>query len=207
MVAQFLSHYVLGIRIYSMKFFFFLLFPTLVFAHPVTFKGGSEIAVQTNPNMQKYNYTYSFSKDMALGYSYFKAHKEYNLLEANYLVKRFNELGSQSNIYTGLQSGLDIDNQFKMGAMVEADWESRVYYISGKYNYLDQNMTKFRLGYAPYLASYDGFHTWLMVEHIYMSQENFNDVSPLVRLFYDQYLLEVGYSFKGNVLVNFMVHF
>lgn len=46
-----------------------------------------------------------------------------------------------------------------------------------------------------------------MVEHIYMSEENFNDVSPLVRLFYDQYLLEVGYSLKGNVLVNFMVHF
>lgn len=196
-------------RIYYMKFFVIaaLLFPVLSQAHPVTFKGGSEIAVQTNSSMQKYSYTYSFSKNMAIGYSFFKTYQEYNLLEANYLLKRFNEIGSQGNIYTGLQLGFDQNDQFKIGSMVEADWESRVYYISGKYNHLDQDMTKFRLGYAPYLTSYDGLHTWLMLEHVYMSQEKFQDVSPLVRVFYDKYLAEIGYSLKGNALFNFMMHF
>lgn len=193
-------------RSISMVLFLFILLPIFAQAHPVTFKNGQEISVNNFSNMQKLTYTYSFTNSFSLGASYLKMHEEYSLLEGNYLIKRWNEIGSQANLYTGLTAGMRT-NSSVTGGFLEADWESRKYYLSSKVSYLDNfYMTKNRVGLAPYLAEYNELNTWVMIEHTYDSKTNLSEVNPLLRFFYKNLLWEMGVGLKGNVLLNFMVH-
>lgn len=187
--------------------FLILLFPTITFAHPVTFKDGQEISINNFSNQLKLSYTYSFTNNYSLGFSYLKMiDKDYSLLDYNYLFKRWNEVGSQANFYGGISAGEGNDKAV-FGGFVEADWESREKYISFKTSYVDSNyMIKTRLGMAPYLAEYKELNTWFMVEYVYMSQDNFQEINPLLRFFYKNLLWEMGVGLKGNILFNFMIH-
>lgn len=194
------------VRSIGMVIFLLLLFPIFAIAHPVTFKDGQEISVNNYSNVQKLSYTYSFTNNLSLGMSYLKMHEEYSLLEGNYLINRWNEIGSQANLYVGVTGGMR-SNDTVAGGFIEADWESRKYYISSKASYLDNfYMTKNRVGLAPYLAEYNELNTWIMIEHTYESKSNFIEINPLLRFFYKNLLWEIGVGLKGNVLFNFMVH-
>ncbi len=165
-----------------LKLLVMFLLPNLAWAHPVTFKDGKEIYVTNNSMMRSFGFTYSLTNKYSLGTSLMKIEdKDYYLLEGNFLVKRWNELGSQANLYLGAQGGLQNGRSIG-GAMVEADWESREYYISSKYQYIDSNnLLRARLVFAPYLAHYNDLNTWFILEYDYMSLDKKDDITPLLR--------------------------
>ena len=96
---------------------------------------------------------------------------------------------------------------------METDWESRRYYVSGKYQVirLSRNepidYARFRVGIAPYLADYKELQSWFMVQ-VERQPEYFQtiQVTPMVRCFYRNVLWELGASTTGNWMLNFMVH-
>lgn len=133
-------------------------------------------------------------------------------LTYNRLLHRWNQTDSQANIFlmTGAGIGEDHGDFSAAGfAGMEADWESRRYYVSyenrfiaSKANeqYFDQ---KARIGLAPYVADYDDLHTWLMlqVQNNPNSEDRFI-VTPLIRTFNTEVLTEVGYSSNKTLLFN-----
>ena len=64
------------------------------------------------------------------------------------------------------------------------------------------------MGIAPYLGDYDDVHSWLMlqVDHITGEGDRIS-FTPLVRIFKNEYLGEVGISNKGEVLFNLIIRF
>jgi len=93
-----------------------------------------------------------------------------------------------------------------------ADWETRRWFAS-----YDNNLTyantietsftqKVKVGVAPYTANYDELNTWLMVQFEHYPNTNHEFVvTPLIRLFKDNYLGEIGYSSDHKILFNWNI--
>ena len=96
---------------------------------------------------------------------------------------------------------------------VEADWESRKYYVSSKLTGLwpngDDNtyVQTYRAGIAAYPSEFDEISAWLIldVQHINRRERELT-VTPVMRLFYRNVLTEIGASFTGDFMLNFMIH-
>lgn len=139
--------------------------------------------------------------------------------QLNFLLKRWNELDSQANVYLSIgHGGEKVKTSLKDTSIVaiEADWESRKYYVSFKeeallsYKKSGQSIytTKVRAGFAPYLAEFNEINSWfiLQAEKTNKAVDNYT-LTPFIRLFYHNVLTEFGVSSKGNAQFNFMVHF
>lgn len=137
--------------------------------------------------------------------------------QLNNLLKRWNGKGEQANLY--LKSGLgiatnvdDVDPAAFTG--LATDWETRRYFASYENRFLWANdSAKFakhtaRVGIAPYIGDYGDLHTWLMLQADYNpgQKDNFS-VTPLVRFFKGDYLLEVGNNLDGGIEFNFIKRF
>lgn len=95
-----------------------------------------------------------------------------------------------------------------------ADYETRRILIA-----YDNNLTfahtietsfsqKVRAGVAPYIGKFDDVHTWLMVQFEHYPNTNHEYVvTPLLRLFMDNYLGEIGYSSNHKIMINWNVTF
>jgi hypothetical protein len=75
----------------------------------------------------------------------------------------------------------------------------------------DHHLVKFRAGVAPYLAPFDGFHTFLIME---AQRERFKtdeewSFGPVARFFYNAYLAEIGVDNHGTMMGSamFQVYF
>ncbi len=156
--------------------------------------------------------------------SEYRRAKEYSLtgIQLTNLLKRWNKKDSQANVYvnSGIayadrnSSRFKDDSGFGVFAGVSADWETRQYFSSYQARYVEAGsiddffIHKARVGITPYVAEYGNLHTWLMLELDHMPEgEDTFTITPLVRLFKDVHLIELGISNHNDALFNWTVRF
>jgi len=146
--------------------------------------------------------------------------------QLNRLIKRWNEVDSQANLYgrvaigqvsDNLDSGelrLKRDRDEALFFGVSGDWETRRYFVSAAAEYWDNGrfgeFSSFhsRLGIAPYVANTGALHTWIMVEgHHRPESRDKVGASALLRFFKGPSLLEVGVDDQGEPLLNYIHRF
>lgn len=193
-------------------------------AHPVAFAGSYSIMTWNSKEMTDWMLTHSFTAKHSLTTRYLRldtrdGERTFYMPQVNFLLKRWNELDSQANVYLSIgHGGEKINSSFKntSGLALEADWESRKYYVSFREDVLlyhkdsSRNiyMTKVRAGFAPYLAEFDEMNAWFILQADKSSKgmDEFK-LTPFIRIFYHNILMEFGASTKGEAQYNFMVHF
>jgi hypothetical protein len=196
-------------------------------AHPVFFADGYGLTINSAHESVDVYSAYTLSHRMALGARYIGYRTvgqtpQDNLVmaQSSFLLKRWNAPASQANIYLTLSGGNRIftegpeDRTLKVGMMeLQADWEDRRYYTMAESRVIGTDTqksiyeSKARLGFAPYLAEYKELNTWIILE----ASERWNDnkapsVTPFLRLFYNNFLTEIGYSLDGKMKFNLMTH-
>lgn len=204
---------------------FFLLTPQL-HAGPISYEGGWMFITENQANSINWQVSYSLKPWISIGgvYAYDRMDhnlidsKQYGLLRTNFLLKRWNEMESQGNLYLfGAAGGVkaaDINGSAWLGG-IEADWETRKVYTSAKIKFQDSDkfesktMYQARLGVAPYLTKFENLHTWVILQVQYLpdAMEEKLNVTPLMRFYIDNVLWELGVSSRGTWLFNSMVHF
>lgn len=142
--------------------------------------------------------------------------KQFFLPEADFLVYRWNQPDSQANIYAGGGYGAESFQSQTQGvamANLAVDWESRKYYLDTEFQSLlaadskNYNTAKFRAGFAPYLAQFNELNTWFILQLETMPfVANSPFLTPMVRLYYKNVLVEIGADFQGNWMFNYMIH-
>jgi len=196
-----------------------VLFSSISLAHPVIWKGGSSNLLHVDTATIHAQSLYSVDYDWAVGVHHLRFRElglSYTLAQSNYLLKRWNGTGSQGNFYVLSGAGLahqdeNTDTLLHFGA--QADWETRRYYtlFRAEYYGLDQAQwtLRGRLGIAPYIADFDGLHTWLMlqVDDTIVAGEHKTTVMPVLRVFQDTILVEIGSDFSGTSMLSVMLHF
>lgn len=192
------------------------------FAHPVAYKGATGVMTWNQPFMSDHWITYSFRSDMVIAGRFMRMEMQdgrlnYSGLQLDYLLKRWNSIDSQSNIYVYGGAGNANFHENNNGAYfggIESDAEDRKYFGLLKAEYMrpahgsDFGHVEGRLGIAPYEAEYTEVASWLMVQaqwHPTLSKKFV--VTPLARIFYKSFLVESGVSLDGDWMMNFMFHF
>ena len=194
-------------------------------ARPVSYPGGWTFMTMNDADQNITHMLYTLTPRLALGYSgeyWREGHFQLHSLQANTLLKRWNQKNSQGNLY--LKSGIGgaysdkapFDHDWRAAAFtgLAADWEDRRYYVSYENRIVwaddiyDGFMQKARVGIAPYIGDYGDLHTWLMlqIDHKPESEDSFT-VTPMVRFFKGDHLLEAGVSNKGKALFNWTIRF
>lgn len=205
---------------------FLLSLPLIVEAHPVTYKGGYSFNFYNQPAMRDWSFQYSYSAKNSVAIRYLdfdqKNERKLYLGQFSWLAKRWYGDDFQGNLYFSFGLGNDqkmkVNNSTKRSAAglaaVEADWESRKIYFSGKAqvvgggNFESIEYFRLRAGFAPYVAEFESLHTWfiMQLENLHPAEHPVT-LTPLLRFFYKNVLWEVGASSRGDYLLNFMVHF
>lgn len=193
-------------------------------SHPVAYKGSYSIMTWNNPEMTDWMFTHSFTSQHSVSLHYLRNHtkdgeREFFLPAVNFLAKRWNELNSQANLYLTVgHGGEKVGTSFKDTSILalETDWESREYYVSFKQEALLANRdsskniytSRLRGGFAPYIASFEEINSWFILQ-LEKSNKSMTEytLTPLIRMFYKNVLIETGVSHKGEAQFNFMVHF
>lgn len=163
-------------------------------------------------------YHYSLKYDWSLGVRYMAltpSDESYVIGQSNWLLKRWNKPESQGNLY--FLSGVGIPSQtenanplFHIGT--QADWETRRLYTLFRAEYYSTETARAslrgRIGIAPYKGGFDDIHTWLIaqVEDVIIGDQHSLSVIPVVRVFRDNILVEVGSNFSGKSIVAAMIH-
>ena len=194
-------------------------------ARPVSYPGGWTLSTFNNADRHSAFLHYSPTAKYSIGY-----HAEYwrdqdyqiHAFHVNNLVKRWNGEASQGNFY--LMSGIgfahsdedEFDNRTELAAYtgIAADWETRKVFFSYANRYTDAGnisdgfRQSVRVGFAPYVAEYGNWHTWLMLSVRHAPEADDQLVAtPIVRLFKGANLYEAGVSDQGDVLFNFVHRF
>ena len=196
-----------------------------VHARPVSYPGGWTVSTFNDADRYSGFLHYSPTAFYSIGY-----HVEYwreqdyqiHAFHVNNLLRRWNGEASQGNFY--LKSGIgfahsdegDFDNRTELAAYtgIATDWETRKVFISytnritDAGNIADNFRQTVKLGFAPYVAEYGNWHTWLMMEVRHSPEADDQLVAtPIVRLFKGANLYEAGVSDQGDVQVNFVHRF
>lgn len=206
-----------------MRILFFIL--TLIasaraYSHPVAYQDAWSLMSTNRDGMSDLYLGYSVTSRYSVGAHHMEMDMEgrkdsYSVLGANYLLKRWNEVGSQGNIYLGAGGGLHRDTQNSRGATyasVETDWESQKIYTSAQAMYFHANdeinfkYFKVRGGFAPYVGDYKEINTWIIWQ-VEQLQDQPWQLTQLLRLYYRNALVEIGYRYGGGYQFNYMVHF
>jgi hypothetical protein len=200
-------------RIFSI-FLIVIAFATALIANPVIYQDGKMVDLIVDSKTTDAQFFYSLSSRIAMGYRYF----EYSEIpspthvgQINLLLKRRNTENSQANIYLlgGLGAQGDSITPYIGG---EADWENRRVYISAFADQLggDDPMSRLvlRAGVAPYLAEFNELNSWFIIQvsQLNSDQEKETWALPMLRLFKDNVLLEVGSNGTMHQ-ATFRVHF
>ncbi len=190
-------------------------------ARPVSYAGGITFMQLNDLERQSLHLHYSPTVNYSIGYKgeYWREDKwQFHGIQLNNLIKRWNRRASQANAY--LKSGVGFvrtragDNSLAAFTGIAADWETRRFFTLYENRYYDAGdadrffSQKARLGIAPYIGDYGDLHTWLMIQ-IDHSPENDDPivVTPLVRLFKHEYLVEMGVNDQGKLLFNLIARF
>lgn len=192
-------------------------------AHPVAFQGALGLMSYNQPDMTDWQIAYSLTSKLAVGFDYYRdsmepTTKSYYIPRLNWLVHRWNGKDHQANLYLFGGYGLVNSGGVNRGAAfggVEADYETRSIYVSGKAttriakDLNDSTMYQARAGIAPYEGDYEGLNTWLILQGQYFPNSAVDKlrVGPVLRFFYRNVLWETGVTSQGMWNFNFMVHF
>lgn len=193
-------------------------------ARPISYPGGWTVMQRNTGDASSAHAHYSPTFKDSIGIyaeRNWTEDKDYVGVQYNRLLKRWNAVGSQANIYAKTSLGLSQDFVGKNPQLagfvgVAADWETRRWFTSyeaGATQWGQNETTIFqqtaRLGVAPYIGDYGDLHTWLMVEFENNAQaDDALTVTPILRLFYDVQLLELGYTPQTEEFtVNWIVRF
>jgi hypothetical protein len=192
-------------------------------AHPVSYKDAVSVMSWSQPEHTHVMTTYTFRWDAALAAQYIRlltaqGERHLGFGQLNYLIHRWHETDSQANLYVygGLGQERFLNQSTFAGiAGIEADWESRRWYLSGEFTALlpesreSVYLSKARVGVAPYESGFNELAIWLMLEldhnNRFASREFM--LTPLVRFYYRNVLWEVGSAVTGEWMFNFMFHF
>ncbi len=197
--------------------------PRAAYANPVSFKDGWAIMPSYGGDWSDLQVNYSPTARLSFGPSeYYREGEEssanFGIGQINYLLKRWNELDSQGNLYASLGVGgrhdsLNNDGFAGYGAL-EANYETRRIYTLASAESLQSGQNvhftrlRARAGISPYKAPLESLQSWLIVQLDYMPEmQDPTRVTPLVRFFYNNYALEVGSSTKGTLFLAAMSHF
>ena len=191
--------------------------------HPVTYKDGGVLQSEYHPEHQSFHLHYSVSPRKAYALAYDRITEadsrssSFITTRINYLLKRWNELSSQANVYlwggpaARVYAG-DTHPALNYGFM--ADWESQRWHtmLRGQAFQADGDkdfhMLTSRLGVAPYIGEFDDIHTWFMAQASYHPEQDKEwGYAGLIRLFYKNYLAEIGVHHDGSLLGTLMYHF
>ncbi len=194
-------------------------------ARPIAYAGGWSLMQMNDGEMNALHVFYSPAPKFSYGYNFThwrESDYETHSLQLNNLLKRWNNPDSQANMYWQNGAGFAYDSSGDLSDNVEPhlftsfsiDWENRRFYTQyeGSYHYsngIEQEfMESVKLGVTPYIGEYGDLHTWLMVKvaHEPEAADNFY-VTPLVRFFKGEFLMEVGYSTNEELLLNFDIIF
>lgn len=194
-------------------------------ARPVSYPEGWTVMQMNDADAHTLHVHYSPTAHYSIGYKqeYWRNEDwQFQGLQLNYLVKRWNAPASQANFY--LKSGAGIaysdygafDGESELAAFsgIGLDWEDRRFFTSYENRYTEAGdiasffTQKARVGVAPYIGDYGDLHTWLMlqVDHNPSADDEVT-FTPLVRLFKGEYLAEAGVSDNGDVLFNWIIRF
>ncbi|NBW82484.1 hypothetical protein EBR21_12085 [bacterium] len=204
-------------------------------AHPVLFTGGTAVMIHQHADVAELEVVHSPSSRLGLGvFTQRSSNQSQVMLNASLLGWRGNFPDFQSNLYLGAGLGRQW-SQDKSGSSghstvdfgksnsalyqwcIALDGEDREFYSNSmwkrtyyqKNEYLDEG--KIRLGYAPYKAQTDELTLWGIVEWAPQrasSQNSFtHEITPYIRIFYRNALVEIGNSLSGKFSMNFMFHF
>jgi hypothetical protein len=184
-------------------------------AHPVIFKNGKVFWVSQSTKFNDLRLGISKTNKWLIGGRILqdrRSDETFALLNNNYLAKRWNSKNVQANIYILSSVGVNTKNSESMGTVgVHGDWENRQLMVMQMFEYFSHNsswMSGSRLAYSPYTVDYTKMSTWFIAE--YQVEYNDNNLSymfiPVVRLFKNNYLFEIG-SNGDNSFLSFMIHF
>ncbi len=203
-------------------FAFVLLSSQTALGRPVSYPGGWTFMEMHNRANTSVHLHYSPSASYSIGLRGVHARYEdafAGLFQVNLLLKRFNGLESQANLYFNWGAGGAVDNDKIRPAGLAgfaAYWETRRLFVSYKnrVNTLGPEENSFtqsaRVGIAPYIADFGSLHTWLMLEAAHYpgtDYENETEITPLVRFFKGPLLFEAGWSISGKLTLNFIRRF
>jgi len=200
-----------------------ILAPNLAYANPVSFKDGWGVMPSSGKGWRDLQVNYSVTNKYAFGLSeYYRKGRDskadFGIGQFNYLIERWNEMESQANIYASVGIGGRHDSVHDDGfagyGALGADYETRRIYtlLAGESlqsaNGVDFNRIRYRAGIAPYKAGFESLQTWLFLQVEYTPEmDDKVKTTPLVRLFYNNYALEVGVSLDGDPFLGAMAHF
>ena len=186
------------------------------FSHPVIWKNGSVISSSFKSTVKSIYAHHSLSHRFALGFHGIDIKgSKYAMLQSNVLVKRWNQHQSQANIYlfSGIGSGINDSQNAVLHIGTQFDWETRKLYTQfSAHSYISKNRSDIlsaRVGFSPYLAEYDGIHTWviLQVDDLIQNHQHHMSIMPVLRIFKHNVLFELGYDFHSDYLLTAMFHF
>ena len=91
----------------------FMAKPSVSNAHPVAYAGSNSIMTWNNPEMSEWMFAHSFTSHYALAARYFRnetvdGKREFYIPQLNFLLKRWNELESQGNVYLSIGHGGEV---------------------------------------------------------------------------------------------------
>ena len=91
---------------------------------------------------------------------------------------------------------------------LEGDWETRNLYVAGKYlQFHDTFFSQVRFGISPRKASFEELQTWFMLQGMVVRDiQDTVMITPMLRFFYHNVLLEMGSSTRGDWMLNLMIH-
>eukprot|EP01047_Picozoa_sp_COSAG01_P002059 COSAG01_NODE_52_length_31456_cov_125.226648_17_plen_206_part_00 len=198
--------------------FSFFLFISSLFSHPVTWRGGTAFTFESSFLEKHLKLNYTLNRHTALGLHLldFKHNTNLFLLSNNWLLKRWFFSESQANSYVFLGLGSTYDSSVKDYAKhvgLQFDWENKQIYSMLKYDYFVsdtyQFSSKYRLGFAPYQASFTQWHTWLILQYsVSKNRAGYhNQLMPVLRLFKKNMLYEIGGYQKDVFQTTVMYHF
>lgn len=194
--------------------------PSAAHAHPVAYQGSVGFMGYLSKDMTDLEINYSVRHWWApsvqlLRFTEGTSRPSAWLAKLNALGYRWNGENGQGNLYlrggggwSHLERGggvytfgftADIENR-RLYALVQADSLRR-----GSRGLL--NTWKARVGFAPYVTSFDRLHGWLILEASRKSEGDGRvNLVPTLRFFIDNLLWEVGASLKGDTHLNYIIH-
>ena len=190
------------------RWYVFLCLSTMVFAHPVLWKGGTDYTFKLTPSVIDFNAFYTIHRAKAIGFhlTQNESHESAAYFHYNQRLYRKNKPNSQQNFY-GLVGLGYAQTQLAIHSAFQWDWETKRYFRMLKVDWFSNHdtMIALRIGVAPYIGGFDDINTWLMLEF----QPNINDnykgpLIPVLRLFKQNVLVDIG--FGDSNFIELMIH-
>ncbi len=162
--------------------------------------------------------SYSFSGRTAIAARadwFFRDDSVLTGVQGHRLLKRWNLEDGQANIYVSAGAGAAFQGARSNAAIfggVMADYETRRFFLlyenDAAYagDVMQYHWHSGRVGWAPYKVDYEKVQPWIMIKTDYRSDQLHKwQVTPMVRLFTPNWMVEAGVNTRGKPMINLML--